>query len=206
MIRDFLQRRKEFDGGKGKELSMNMEQPELSLAPSFSTNYNYMSGSDINSFKGKQQMYLEDQGCTADLELQLCDPLPLDWEQCLDLQSGRMYYVNRKTSKKTWTRPKDLDLNLDLNISPYPDSDQDNNGNNYVSPKVYPKRQKSWCSNSSINSNGGTDSNGMVAVVCVNCHLLIMLSKSSPYCPNCKSLQSPNVETVKSLETLSLLH
>ncbi|KAF3337914.1 WW domain-containing protein [Carex littledalei] len=203
MIRDFLQRRKECDGGKGKDIVM-MEQPELSLAPSFSTNFNYATGENNFKFKGKQlQMYNHGSETTTheDLELQLCDPLPLDWEQCLDLKSGRMYYVNRKTLNKTWTRPKDLDLNLDLNMSAYPDSD-DNGG--YTSPNPYPNRQNSW--SGSHGSSGDSDSDGMVAVVCVNCHLLVMLSKASPYCPNCKFLHSPNIETVKSLETLSLLH
>ncbi|KAJ3696865.1 hypothetical protein LUZ61_000570 [Rhynchospora tenuis] len=201
MIRDLLQRRKEFEGAKGKDIVM-MDQPELSLGPSFSTNFNYGTA-EINNFKlkGKQLQMYHGETTTEDLELQLCDPLPLDWEQCLDLKSGRMYYVNRKTLKKTWTRPKDLDLNLDLNISTYPDSD-DNGG--YASPKPYANRQNSWSGSGA--SSGDSDGDGMVAVVCVNCHLLVMLSKASPYCPNCKFLHSPNIETVKSLETLSLLH
>lgn len=88
MIRDFLQRRKECEGGKGKDIVM-MEQPELSLAPSFSTNFNFVTGENNLKFKGKQlQMYNHGSETTTheDLELQLCDPLPLDWEQCLDLK------------------------------------------------------------------------------------------------------------------------
>ncbi|GER41651.1 WW domain containing protein [Striga asiatica] len=55
------------------------------------------------------------------VDLQLKTPLPSDWEQCLDLQSGRMYYVNRETSRKSWNRPLDkgkekLELNLELNM------------------------------------------------------------------------------------------
>jgi hypothetical protein len=72
--------------GKGKDIVM-MEQPELSLAPSFATNFNYGIGDDNLKLKGKQlQMYLGSETTNEDLELQLCDPLPLDWEQCLDLK------------------------------------------------------------------------------------------------------------------------
>jgi hypothetical protein len=91
MIRDFLQRRKECDGGKGKNLVM-MEQPELSLAPSFATNFNYGIGDNNLKLKGKQlQMYYGSETTNEDLELQLCDPLPLDWEQCLDLKVISLY-------------------------------------------------------------------------------------------------------------------
>lgn len=55
-----------------------MEFPELSLAPSHLANY---ESHQINlPMKRKQEMI------QASVDLQLKDPLPLDWEQCLDLQ------------------------------------------------------------------------------------------------------------------------
>lgn len=64
-----------------------------------------------------------------------------------------------------------------------------------------------------VSSSGGN----MIAVPCANCHLLVMLCKSSPSCPNCKYVQplAPAMPqaahrrlnaAVKPLETLSLLH
>ncbi|PWZ31188.1 hypothetical protein Zm00014a_007452 [Zea mays] len=100
----------------------------------------------------------------ASLDLQLNHPLPLDWEQCLDLQSGRMYYLNRKTLKKSWVRPREQ--NVDLNISTAPDEDE-------------PGKPAGTL------FSGGN----MVAVPCANCHLLVMLCMSSPSCPNCKFVQ-----------------
>ncbi|CAN1171939.1 hypothetical protein LINPERHAP2_LOCUS29870 [Linum perenne] len=113
-------------------------------------------------------------------------PLPLDWEQCLDLHSGTMYYMNRKTSRKSWNMPPnhnnedDRDLDLGLNIS------SSNNNNNHSSVGV----------NSSTDNNkkllvGTTDSScNMVALACSNCHLLVIVSKSAPSCPNCKYIHS----------------
>jgi hypothetical protein len=48
----------------------------------------------------------------------------------------------------------------------------------------------------------------------LNCHLLVILSKSSPSCPNCKYVHSlpilqsplPKVSPSRSLSTLSLLN
>ncbi|CAL4988373.1 unnamed protein product [Urochloa decumbens] len=144
------------------------------------------------------------------LELQLGDPLPPDWEQCLDLHSGRMYYLNRKTMKKSWVRPRSSNnreeqgaLNLELNIS--------------MTPSTFDSKQASPVADENKNmSNSITSGGHMVAVPCANCHLLVMLCKSSPACPNCKFVQLSvpamprtfprRLEAVKPLETLSLLH
>lgn len=120
------------------------------------------------------------------------------------MQSGRMYYFNRKSSKKSWNLPENKQkLDLELNISSSSvsnctsavDDDESNN-----------KHHLSSASN-----------NNMVALACTNCHLLVILSKSSPSCPNCKFFHSlPNLQTQSSpakvsgtksmINTLSLLN
>lgn len=110
------------------------------------------------------------------------------------MQSGKMYYLNRKTLKKSWSWPKGHKLDLELNISTAPNSDE----------RTTPVAQEK------INSG-----ERMVAVACPQCHLLVMISKISPSCPNCKHLhafpssQESNysyVGKIKPLETLSLLN
>ncbi|XP_073007871.1 uncharacterized protein [Typha latifolia] len=211
MIKEFLQRKVDFDlRSQGKEIRKAkymsvMDQPELSLGPAFALNSaNCSSQSELDNNSSKKRKHTWDEPITQySIELHLNDPLPLDWEQCLDLQSGRMYYLNRKTLKKSWTRPKEKNLNLDLNISTFPSS-QGNIGSS-TTPEELSKKQHN------------TSSGAMVAVVCANCHLLVVISKSSPSCPNCRymnssppttALRTPSMEidAVKPLETLSLLH
>jgi len=109
-----------------------------------------------------------------------------------------MYSLNRKTLKKSWLRPKEQKLDLELNISTLPSSEEKTPSS--TAHEQYHQKQDT---NSSCS---------MVAVACLNCHLLVMLSKSSPSCPNCKyvhsllPMQPRKIEAVKSLETLSLLH
>ncbi|XP_062202929.1 protein CURLY FLAG LEAF 1-like [Phragmites australis] len=210
MTTEFLRVKKFHQEGS---LRKRMElQPELSLgptcsaaAPGFATAKSSSSESDGSSRKRRKHHAWEEPPVShASLELQLNDPLPLDWEQCLDLQSGRMYYLNRKTLKKSWIRPREQSVNLDLNISTTavdssttraggPDEDE-------------PKK-------SGTMRSGGN----MVAVPCANCHLLVMFCKSSPSCPNCRFVQplapaTPQpvphrrLDAVKPLETLRLLH
>nr|CAB3491489.1 unnamed protein product [Digitaria exilis] len=196
-------------------------QPELSLGPASRGGFaavksprSSSSDSDGSSGGGKKRKHFAWEEAVSHaasgLELQLGDPLPLDWEQCLDLHSGRMYYLNRKTMKKSWVRPRSnkeeqSTLNLELNISMTPST--------FYDGKASPVADV----NKSMNSNSITSGGHMVAVPCVNCHLLVMLCKSSPACPNCKFVQ-PSVpvamprtlprrlDAVKPLETLSLLH
>lgn len=41
----------------------------------------------------------------------------------------------------------------------------------------------------------------MVATVCMQCHMLVMLCKSSPACPNCKFMHSPDQNPSKFLKS-----
>jgi hypothetical protein len=117
------------------------------------------------------------------------------------VQSGKIYYTNRKTLERSWVRPKEEQaLKLELNISMMTMPE----GNTKLITTQDSKRIMCPAGN-------------MVAIACANCHLLVMLSKSSPSCPNCKFMSSlipvmpqpappRRIESVKSLETLSLLH
>ncbi|GMN20530.1 hypothetical protein TIFTF001_039948 [Ficus carica] len=196
-----------------------MELPELSLAPTHAVHVNKNSKglaldySDTNAsrkrklFQDHLLMKTHEPALQASVDLQLKDPLPLDWEQCLDLESGKMYYLNRKTLRKSWNWPIPMEqtaaaLDLELNISTFTDDHR-----NYD-----PMKKQNF------SAAGNTPSN-MVALACLNCHLLVILSKSSPSCPNCKYVHSlptyqnssissppPKVAAVKPLNTLSLLN
>lgn len=75
-----------------------MEFPELSLAPTHAVNVNKSRNgfpfeySDTNAsrkrklFQDHLLMKTHEPALQASVDLQLKDPLPLDWEQCLDLE------------------------------------------------------------------------------------------------------------------------
>jgi len=54
-------------------------------------------------------------------------------------------------------------------------------------------RSPSW-----LSSEG--DQKEMIATVCMRCHMLIMLCKSSPTCPNCKFMHPPDQNPSKFLK------
>eukprot|EP01018_Ginkgo_biloba_P032832 Gb_35362 [translate_table: standard] len=141
-----------------------------------------------------QKIKFNDSG--VGIELHLKSPLPLDWEQCLDLKSGQMYYINRNTQTKTWNDPREQ-LDLELGIS----SVISENCKNYHPRDQQEGRRKS------------SKSTEMIAIACMQCHMFVMLSKDSPSCPNCKHVHSLDPESTAQGEgihvpirkTLSLL-
>lgn len=224
-----------------------MELPELSLASTqlvnvskSSTNISSLDQQPESNSSRKRKLFHDDhhhvQASHVDLH-QLKDPLPLDWEQCLDLevnliflslsvyiciilyvillgfffyllQSGKMYYLNRKTLKKSWNWPMEKTLDLELNISTISECSKKCSSDN-----ISHEEDEDQIAKKNNCSSGGS----MVALACLNCHLLVILSKSSPSCPNCKYVHSlpslnnnqapqPKVSPVKSFNTLSLLN
>ncbi|TQD93076.1 hypothetical protein C1H46_021334 [Malus baccata] len=174
-----------------------MEIPELSLGPTqlgFNKNSS-SSSSPVESAEGKgtcrkrkffQDHHLKSSAPSPSLQTsvdpQLKDPLPLDWEQCLDLESGKMYYLNRKTSRKRWNWPiNQASVNLELNISTL-------SGSSYRSSETIEEAKNNNCKYDGSRDN--SNNNNTVALACRKCHLLLVLSRSSPCCPNCKYLHS----------------
>ncbi|KAJ4843651.1 hypothetical protein Tsubulata_010147 [Turnera subulata] len=203
-----------------------MELTELSLAPAkFSPlveKSTTCSSSESENNPSRKRKFLSadhllKKGPQTSVDLHARDPLPIDWEQCLDLESGKMYYLNRKTLRKSWNWPKDqkLDLDLELNMSPTihvsKDSTDQCSSSNSLDQDYSTSHDKK-----SSSDHESSSSNNMVALACLNCHLLVILSKSSPSCPNCKYVhslpaapQTPHyskVSPAKSFNTLSLLN
>ncbi|XP_042492644.1 uncharacterized protein LOC122072147 [Macadamia integrifolia] len=133
----------------------------------------------------------------SDIELHLEQkPLPLEWQRCLDIQSGKIHFYNTRTQKRTSkdprqspdgngsSIPKHVSLDLELNL-PYESLKTHNSDDNWA--KQEPVR-KSMGSGLSLEM----DQPEMVATVCYRCHMLVMLYKSSPSCPSCKFMHPPD--------------
>ncbi|XP_072992078.1 uncharacterized protein [Typha latifolia] len=133
----------------------------------------------------------KDEEPNADIEIHLDNPLPSEWQQCLDLQSGRIHYYNTRTYKTTCKEPMKSSeapichqgLDLDLNLACQP---QGGSVGGAGGPPPPPPR-KSVMKNYLYTS---TDTE-MVVAVCLRCHMLVIMSKATLSCPNCKFVQPP---------------
>ncbi|CAK7347135.1 unnamed protein product [Dovyalis caffra] len=76
-----------------------------------------------------------------EIELHLETPLPLEWQRCLDIQSGQIYFYNTRTHKRTSRDPRrspeppspdhHMSLDLELNL-PYDQSRRKNYANDRI--------------------------------------------------------------------------
>ncbi|KAJ0025878.1 hypothetical protein Pint_08337 [Pistacia integerrima] len=165
-----------------------------------------------------------------DMDPHLENPLPSEWERCLDIQSGQIHFYNTRTHKRTSGDPRrspelpspggdimslDLELNLPCNSnnkltrhnsgSPSRDALGDNLSIDISREKKkssgdHLTRCPSWL------AFERDDEQEMVATACMRCHMLVMLCKSSPTCPNCKFMHPSDQSAPKLFkQKLSLL-
>ncbi|KAI3807774.1 hypothetical protein L1987_23708 [Smallanthus sonchifolius] len=161
-----------------------------------------------------------------DTELHLDTPMPLEWQRCLDIKSGQIHYYNTRTHKKTSMDPrsspeadqlpKNMSLDLELNL---PCGSSDTTTKHHVADNFSKHKTSSTKSNKTggdsdggggepswLALEGGDQQQEMMTAVCKKCHMLVMMFKISPSCPNCKFMHPPN-QTPPSLfnRELSLL-
>ncbi|XP_027091154.1 uncharacterized protein [Coffea arabica] len=180
---------------------------------------------------------------TPDTELQLETPTPMEWQRCLDIKSGQIYFYNTRTNKRMLTDPRsspeppvppppqpshghmslDLELNLPCGSSGKTQVTNIFTKNNSGSTSNSLGDDHELLVNSSATKNNNNDQKGgltrspswltfegseqeMVAAACKKCHMLVMMCKSSPSCPNCKFMHPPEQTSPSLLKRrLSLL-
>ncbi|KAL9144069.1 hypothetical protein ABFS82_14G273400 [Erythranthe guttata] len=136
---------------------------------------------------------------------------PLEWQQCLDIKSGQIYFYNTRTNIKRATlegynsnsnsnnnTAAPLSLELELNLRPCNESVGKKNDSIYNSKDGFkksstgPTGRPSWLA---FEGNEEEEEEEMVTAVCRKCYMLVMMCKSTPSCPNCKFMH-PTPEPV----------
>ncbi|XVE95310.1 hypothetical protein REPUB_Repub02eG0085400 [Reevesia pubescens] len=172
-------------------------------------------GDELGIFEKRSKA--ESTKSVFDMELHLETPLPLEWQRCLDIQSGQIHFYNTRTHTRTSKDPRrspeppspghHMSLDLELNLQcdsvrkiDATDHHQLINKHNSVSPTRAGSVDKKTKSSGGLTKNlswlaveeDDQQEQEMVATVCMQCHMLVMLCKSSPACPNCKFMHPPD--------------
>jgi hypothetical protein len=138
------------------------------------------------------------------------------------MQSGQIHFYNTRTHKRTSRDPRKtpeppspdhhMSLDLELNL-PYDQSQRKRFANDHITKQNSGGSIRGFGdlfkdSSRDKESSGGLtrrpswlaserDQEEMVATVCTRCHMLVMLCRSSPACPNCKFLHPPDQSSPK---------
>lgn len=143
----------------------------------------------------------------ANLNLETTSPT-WEWQRYLDIKSGHVYFYNTRTRKNSprflnqpeLPNPCGMSLELDLNL---PGGSARKNGNNHSCNELQTFGDLINNSSKDEKKNDGlrrspswlafeADQKEMVTAVCKKCHMLVMMCKSSPACPNCKFMHPPD--------------
>ena len=135
------------------------------------------------------------------------------------VQSGQIHYYNTRTQKRTWKDPRgepdyraapaaadddeedsancappglDLELNLTFSPRPAPAHQEKKKPKPAAPPPQPPPAAAVESRRRQPAAAAAEDSREMVAAVCVRCHMLVMMCRASPACPNCKFLHTPS--------------
>lgn len=140
-------------------------------------------------------------------------PLPPEWQRCLDIKSGQIHYYNTRTQKRTCKDPRGHGLQPDYRAEEGQEEEEEDSANcappgldlelnlTFEPRRVLAahgkttKRAKQQPAEEEEEAEDDDDSDSssreMVAGVCVRCHMLVMMCRASPACPNCKFLHRP---------------
>ncbi|KAL6645223.1 hypothetical protein ACP70R_016831 [Stipagrostis hirtigluma subsp. patula] len=138
-------------------------------------------------------------------------PLPPEWQRCLDIKSGQIHYYNTRTHKRTWKDPRSEPDYRAAPAAEYGDDEEDAANcaapagldlelNLTFEPRRVVVREKKPKPAPAAGDHRRPppppadqgDGREMVAAVCMRCHMLVMMCRASPACPNCKFLHPPS--------------
>ncbi|KAL5209398.1 hypothetical protein ABZP36_005021 [Zizania latifolia] len=142
-------------------------------------------------------------------------PLPLEWQRCLDIKSGKIHYYNTRTHKRTSRDPRaeapefhhraaaaaaaaaeeaanysapPLGLDLELNLTFEPRRRVPVQEKKHRPAAAEAKKPAAAVPEEKLPLEvpAAGASREMVAAVCTRCHMLVMMCREWPACPNCK--------------------
>ncbi|KAL3846282.1 hypothetical protein ACJIZ3_003685 [Penstemon smallii] len=186
----------------------NMATITASLERSFqncSLNHQLISSSNRGGGGAAPPESPENQSldATPTLELYSQAPLPYNWEQCLDLKTSEIYYINWRTGMKAKEDPR---TTAGCSGDYYSEdggsgsSSYDSEGSCSESCPPFSRDQQQWSGNSNNNEekstgndneiynyNDSAENGGNVLVVggCKSCLMYYMVPKQLQICPKC---------------------
>ncbi|XP_072957928.1 protein CURLY FLAG LEAF 1-like [Typha angustifolia] len=143
----------------------------------------------------------ESEGVTVELNSEMA--LPYNWEQCLDMRTGQVYYVNWEDGTRTTVDPRttfqstyyysddeddgEEDDDDDDEDDDDEDEDEDDESSDEDSARYSTLSSSSPAAESSRADSGGAAIAGetLVAVGCKSCFMYFMVPKRVDCCPKC---------------------
>ncbi|KAK9063561.1 hypothetical protein SSX86_017431 [Deinandra increscens subsp. villosa] len=130
----------------------------------------------------------------ATLELNSNISLPYHWEQCLDLKTGEMYYINWRTGMKTKEDPRTVDDGFSGYFYSDEDEEEDEEEESLYAESESSSVESSAAASSSRKRKQNDEEdegesrigeNVLVVAGCKGCFMYFMVAKQVEDCPKC---------------------
>ncbi|CAL0321892.1 unnamed protein product [Lupinus luteus] len=129
---------------------------------------------------------------TLDLNSHLS--LPYHWEQCLDLKTGEIYYINWRNGMKAKEDPRSMIRNNTNKNDSYEESDEEEEEEEESWYDSEESSSESCCPSSSSNNKEyhhqneyNNSDNVLVVAGCKSCLMYFMVPKQVQDCPKCNA-------------------
>ncbi|GMI79813.1 hypothetical protein like AT2G33510 [Hibiscus trionum] len=148
------------------------------------------STSDDNNNNSNHPITVSD----TSLELNSHLSLPYHWEQCLDLKTGEIYYINWRNGMKASEDPRTSaqysggDFYSEEEEDEDEDDDDDSSYDSEESPSEssFSTREKGHCNSNNNNRRAEKDKDNVLVVAgCKSCLMYFMVPKQVEDCPKC---------------------
>ncbi|KAL5076559.1 hypothetical protein RYX36_015543 [Vicia faba] len=201
----------------------------LSMTPRTEVNEEFEASTKKRKWEDPftEEFFIDKKSSTFDIKPRLKTMFPSDkWRQYLSIQSGQIQLCNTKLDETATEDSRrglrtlssdQMSLDLELNLTCESQRKKESKSScDEISEQCKTKHDGDVCAESNKckkDSSGGLngspswlstsegDYKEMVATVCMQCHMLVMLCKSSPACPNCKFMHSPDQNPSKFLKS-----
>ncbi|KAL3818732.1 hypothetical protein ACJIZ3_004637 [Penstemon smallii] len=167
----------------------------------FSLNHNHQEssggGGAAHGSNSPENLSL-DGSTTTTLELNSDVALPYHWEQCLDLKTGEIYYINWRTGMRAAEDPR---TTAEYGGDDYSEDDISSYDSEGSSSESSPCYREEWSGNSNnkiqencyynnnnnkgVNEKEKKNNNVLVVAGCKSCFMYYMVPKQLPICPKC---------------------
>ncbi|KAI3452553.1 hypothetical protein Pfo_009217 [Paulownia fortunei] len=171
-------------------LERSLQNCSLKNQQSSSSSSNSCGGGAAQESDSPENLSMDAASPTLELNSQIS--LPFHWEQCLDLKTGEVYFINWGTGVKAKEDPRTMAEYGDY-YSEDDSSSYDSEGSSSESSP--PSSKEQWCGIISNQENYNLEtsetenniSNNIVLVVagCKSCLMYYMVPKQLPSCPRC---------------------
>ncbi|XAR48226.1 hypothetical protein NMG60_11030976 [Bertholletia excelsa] len=164
--------------------SLERSLQNFSLNQSTTSSFSAGAGISSSSSDSPENHHLSNSS-DATLELNSQASLPYHWEQCLDLKTGEIYYINWRTGMRATEDPRTSQAELIGEFDTDDDSEYDSEESSSESSPSSSRNTQLYHHHQGTGDGQNHKDHVLVVAGCKSCLMYFMVPKQGAICPKC---------------------